>query len=240
MDITEDEPIDWASIPQRASHSWHQIPARAVNRWILAADLGQANDPTAICVMNHLVVPGEEWVPNKKNETWRQARTEHFRVYHLERLPLNLAYPVQVARIAAILARPPLNAGCEFAIDETGVGKAVGDIFDAAGLNPRRVTITGGLEPTQHGGIHWHVPKGALITNLEARMHTGELKIADTITDGAALRDELRDFQRKVSEAGRMTFNARNGAHDDLVLAVAIALWIATNRMWSSSEELRI
>ena len=138
----------------------------------------------------------------------------------------------------AILARPPLDAGCEFAIDETGVGKAVGDIFDAAGLNPRRVTITSGLEPTMHGGRHWHVPKGALISNLEARLHTSELKIADTITDHSALKEELKDFQRKVSEAGRMTFNARSGAHDDLVLAVAIALWTATNRMWSSCEPL--
>src|SRR6266404_1932484 len=228
----------WPNVPARASADWRRIEARPVNRWILAADLGQANDPTAICVMNHLVVPCEEWIPNKKNETWRQARTEHFRVYHLERLPLNLAYPVQVARIGAILARPPLDAGCEFAIDETGVGKAVGDIFDAAGLNPRRVTITAGLEPTMHDGRHWHVPKGALITNMEARFHTGELKIADTITDSPALKEELRDFQRKVSEAGRTTFNARSGAHDDLVLAVAIALWTATNRTSFTSEPL--
>jgi hypothetical protein len=31
-----------------------------------------------------------------------------------------------------------------------------------------------------------------------------------------------------VSDAGRATYNARTGARDDLVLAVAIALWWAT------------
>jgi hypothetical protein len=37
--------------------------------------------------------------------------------------------------------------------------------------------------------------------------------------------EELKDFQRKVSDACRATYNARAGVHDDLVLAVAIALW---------------
>jgi len=37
---------------------------------------------------------------------------------------------------------------------------------------------------------------------------------------------ELKDFRRKVSDAGRATHNARTGARDDLVLA--IALWWAT------------
>lgn len=55
-----------------------------------------------------------------------------------------------------------------------------------------------------------------------------------------ALQDELKDFKRKVSEAGRVTFNARSGAHDDLVLAVAIAAWYGGNRNEASQEPLRI
>jgi hypothetical protein len=55
-----------------------------------------------------------------------------------------------------------------------------------------------------------------------------------------ALSEELKDFQRKVSDAGRATYNARVGAHDDLVLAVSISLWFATNMPTFSSEELRI
>jgi hypothetical protein len=45
-----------------------------------------------------------------------------------------------------------------------------------------------------------------------------------------ALETELKDFRRRVSEAGRYSFAARTGAHDDLVLAVAIALWRAARR----------
>jgi hypothetical protein len=56
------------------------------------------------------------------------------------------------------------------------------------------------------------------------------LKIAAALSDAGALQEEWKDFQRKVSDAGRATYNARTGAHDDLVLAVAIALWWATSR----------
>jgi hypothetical protein len=43
-----------------------------------------------------------------------------------------------------LLQRPPLTDGCKLVIDETGVGRAVGDIFDAAGLRPNRVTLPRG------------------------------------------------------------------------------------------------
>src|SRR5215470_17067807 len=112
--------------------------------------------------------------------------------------------------------------------------------MDRAGLRPNRVTITAGLEATQYDAYTWHVPKGLLISGLDARMHTGELRIAAALGEAGALRDELKDFQRKVSEAGRATYAARTGAHDDLVLAVAIALWFATSRPVVSVEELRI
>jgi hypothetical protein len=40
----------------------------------------------------------------------------------------------------------------------------------------------------------------------------------------------LKDFRRKVSTAGRYQYEARVGRHDDLVLAVAIALWSCVGR----------
>jgi hypothetical protein len=219
---------------------WRRIEARAVDRWYVGADLGQSTDPTAICVMNHRVVPLERWTRNDKTRTTRQERTEHFDVRHLERLPLGMSYPEQIQRVADLLARPPLTlVKPKLVIDETGVGRPVGDMFDVAGLRPHRITITGGLEAINHG-VSQHVPKALLIQNLEARAHSGELRIAAAANDAAALRDELKDFRRKISEAGRATYAARTGAHDDLVLCVAIALWMATQGPTWSREPLRI
>ena len=50
----------------------------------------------------------------------------------------------------------------------------------------------------------------------------------------------MRDFGRKVSESGRVTYNARGGAHDDLILSICIALFMATNKPTFHREELRI
>lgn len=223
-----------ATVPPRASNAWSRIPARKVDEWIVGVDLGQSTDPTAICVMHHRIIPAgdrdSDWTPLPKARAWRQNRSEHFDVRHLERLPLGLPYPEQVERVAALLTRPPLDAGATLVIDETGVGRPVGDLMDRARLYPKRVTITAGLESTRAGGSSYHVAKSLLISGLDARLSTGELRIASEIADAGALADELKDFQRKVSAAGRHIYNAREGKHDDLVLAVAIALWWAMSR----------
>jgi hypothetical protein len=188
------------------------------DKFVLAADLGQSSDPTAICVMQHRVV---------RHLHWRGTMTkvsEHFDVRHLQRLPLGLSYVEQRAEIAKLLARPPLKDGCEFVIDNTGVGRAVGDLFDAAGMRPTKVTITAGMEQSWASG-GWHVPKGVLISTLDARLHTAELRFAAELREAPALAEELKDFQRHVSAAGRYSYEARVGKHDDLVLAVALALW---------------
>ncbi|OSJ34221.1 hypothetical protein BSZ19_12825 [Bradyrhizobium japonicum] len=224
-----------------AADGWRSVYARPVDRWFVGVDLGQSTDPTAISVMNHRVLPLDGWDVIEKTRTRRQKRMTHFDVRHLERLPLGMSYPQQIQRVVNLLGRAPLNAlRPKLVIDETGVGRPVGDMFDAAGLWPSRITITAGLEATQHGANTWHVPKGLLISNLEAHSHSGELRIAAGANDATALKEELKDFKRKISEAGRTTYAARVGAHDDLVLSVAITLWMATQGPTFSREELRL
>jgi hypothetical protein len=130
-----------------------------------------------------------------------------------------------VSEVARLFSRPPLYKNCELVIDETGVGRPVGDLFDSAGLSPTRVTITACDNQTALHGKRWHVAKSLLMSNLDARLHTGELRIAAELQQSNALQEELKDFRRKVSAAGRYSFEARVGKHDDLVLAVAIGLW---------------
>jgi hypothetical protein len=114
-------------------------------------------------------------------------------------------------------------------IDETGVGRAVGDIFVQAGMRPKRVMIASGNETTSgHGIDRYHLAKSILISNLDALLHRGVLRFAATLREAGAMADELKDFRRKVSDAGRATYAARVGRHDDLVLSVAIAAWWAS------------
>src|SRR5215467_2544779 len=147
-----------------------------------------------------------------------------FRCGHLERIPLGTSYVGIVAHVARLLARLP--AGAELAIDFTGVGRPVADMFFAAGLSPTLVLITGGATETFDAGIIG-VPKLSLISRVQALLHEGRLKIHRDLTEAAELVRELQDFRVEFTAAGSITFNARSGRHDDLVLALAIATWCA-------------
>jgi hypothetical protein len=54
------------------------------------------------------------------------------------------------------------------------------------------------------------------------------LQIARGLPDAAVLVRELQQFQVKITAAANETFGVwRDGQHDDLVLAVALACWWA-------------
>jgi hypothetical protein len=200
-------------------------------RYVVGVDLGQSSDPTAIAIICHL----------------KGFREERFDVVHLERLPLGTPYPGVVQYVSDLLSRSPLCSDggdydssddwrrrilklsvpkrADLIIDETGVGRAVGDIFEQAGLKPKRVSITAGMEVTQPLRDHWHVSKTILISTVDALLHTGELRFAAELTEAPAMKDELLDFRRHLGAIGRASYAARTGKHDDLVLAVAIAAW---------------
>ena len=81
-------------------------------------------------------------------------------------------------------------------------------MFDAAGLRPAaKVLITAGAEAQRHGANKWGVPKFELISTLDAALHSGVLRFAAALREAPALRDELRDFQKHTTAAGRATFS---------------------------------
>ena len=211
------------------------LPRRA--RYYVGCDLGQSSDPTALAVLEHVrgvMDAGSEWERHTGLSTHLQTPAERINVRHLERLPLGMSYPSVVAHVADLLSRPPLtrtddHPAAELVIDSTGVGKAVADIFSDAGLKFQAVTITAGNEATWAGQDRWNVAKTILISTLDAMLHIKTLRFASALSEADAMKDELLDFRRKLSETGRSTYAARSGRHDDLVLAVAIACWWINN-----------
>ena len=114
--------------------------------------------------------------------------------------------------------------GAELVVDATGVGRPVVDALRNAGLSPIAVTITAGKAVTFEDGL-WHVPKRELVRALVVMFEIDRLRIAAGLSYAAALKGELQAFTRKVTGAGRSTYEATAGAHDDLVIAVALAVW---------------
>lgn len=193
--------------------------------YTVGVDLGQTMDPTAICILETKIVPVDDWTSLRAVET--QAL---YNCRHLERLPLGITYPAQVQHIAGLLQRPPLThlnwKKTNLVVDQTGVGRAVFDIFKQTGLRPKGVTITAGRQVVKKND-EYHVPKLELVSRLQAAFHSKTLKIADDIPDAKVLATELQNFRANFTSVGNVIFNAREGQHDDLVLATAIALWWA-------------
>ena len=67
------------------------------------------------------------------------------------------------------------------------------------------------------------MPKHTLISNLDALINTGELRIAAELLEASAAKDELKNLRRHVTNAGRATFSAPSGSHDDLSKTEEIA-----------------
>ena len=85
--------------------------------------------------------------------------------------------------------------------------------------------FTSGFEAIGHGPRKWSVPKAVIVSNIDAKLHCSELRFAQALLEAEALKDELTNFQRTVSQTGKLLFEHRSGRHDDLVFAVGVALW---------------
>jgi hypothetical protein len=102
-------------------------------RWVVGVDLGQAADPTAIAVLEHITGVLDFNTAYERHTgigDLPQKPAEQVNVRHLDRLPLGLSYPAVVQRVKDVLARPPLNGDArikpaELVIDESGVGRAL-------------------------------------------------------------------------------------------------------------------
>jgi hypothetical protein len=209
--------------------------------YFVGLDLGQSADFTALAVVQTVRAANAEGKPEKQL---------HLR--HLERYPLRTPYTEIADGVWALLTGPPFTEDeydptrhriakpkVELLVDKTGVGVAVTDLLKERRLRFTSVTIHGGEKVTRNSGTY-NVPKGDLVASLEVPFHTGALKVAEGLKLWGVLREELQNFRRKInlSTAHASYEHWREGDHDDLVLACALACWGATARRGSGALRL--
>lgn len=192
--------------------------------YVLGLDLGQAQDYTALSVIELVrpPLPEEEWRPRYFPAPPMPATQYHCR--HLERYELRTLYPDIVRKVSALLQTPTLR-GATLVIDGTGVGRPVCDMFVNAGLNPIAVTITGGDAVTRDGS-YYRVPKRDLVGAVQATLQEKRLKFAESLPLAGTLIDEMLAFKVKITDNAHDTYGSwREGTHDDLILSVMMAVW---------------
>jgi hypothetical protein len=199
------------------------LPPQTEIEYTVGLDLGQLQDFSALCVVERTAPPDGETT---------------YAVRHLHRWPLGTAYTTIASDVADTAYRPALGRP-SIAADATGVGQAVMEMVggalraragDERGVALCPVLITGGQAVTRASDLTWHVAKVELVSVLQALLSSRRLKIAVELPEAGILIEELKAFKAKITVAGNETFGAwRERDHDDLVLAVALALWLAEN-----------
>jgi hypothetical protein len=182
--------------------------------YVLGIDLGQSPDATALALLEY------DYIQNPD-----------YRLRGLHRFPRGTPYSDLSDPICEHICHPSLRGRVNLAVDATGAGRPVVDYLrDELYPTPLfAITITGGNEVTG-GHRDPHVPKRDLVGTTSLTLEQRRLQITENMRDTDALLDELLAYRRTISERGNDTYGAASGTHDDLVLALSLALWTAENR----------
>ncbi|MBZ5623312.1 MAG: hypothetical protein LAQ69_32010 [Acidobacteriia bacterium] len=194
----------------------------SIARFFVGLDLGQAHDPSALAVLERKELTGE-W--DAVMYAYRKMAAMQLR--YLERIPLGTPYPEVVERVREVTRSGELSKQCYLMVDATGTGRPVVDLLRQADLDCCMLpaVITSGHTESYSDG-YYHVPKRDLIVGLQILMQRGGLQIASKMAFGRALVEEMTAMRVTQTARGHEQFGAwREGEHDDLVLAVALALW---------------
>jgi hypothetical protein len=182
-------------------------------------DLGPPQGFTALAVLEKT----ETDDPQEPGRTLRQ-----YAVRHLERHPPGTPYPEVCQRVAGLFGKPPLTSST-LAVDYTGVGRPVLDMLRRSRVRARvcPVMVTSGHRSTADDRGGWYVPRQELAATLQVLLQTRRLHVAPALPEAETLARELAAFQLKATAAADEELRAwREGSHDDLVLAVAVAAWL--------------
>jgi hypothetical protein len=186
-------------------------------RHVIGLDLGQAGQHSALAILE---------------QTWQRVGKEHvsllpsYTLGHLKRWPLGTSYSAIVSDLAAVMASPRLRDPI-LAIDETGVGRAVIELFRQAEMPAylQRIAITAAPYSKLGENGAWQVPRKDLAGSVQVLLESGRLQFL-AVPERALLVDELLAFRVKNPLVDTTTVESwRERDHDDLVLATAIASW---------------
>lgn len=215
MDLSNTPPVQPVFLP------------RGNPTYVMGVDLGKERDFTAITVVERQAgVLDFNTEFERHTNTGRKAQKPSVRLVlrHVERLPLGMSHTDQGAHIAAVRSRPPLDVPpCKIILDIGNCGDAVAEmICKDHGIRAIKYRIHGGSAEKAKGPYQYNIPKSEIVSSLSAALDSGRLLFAHNLREGGVLRNELQDFERKISESGRATWSARGTAHDDIVISLGM------------------
>lgn len=185
-------------------------------RYWLGADLGQANDYSAVCVIKDQQLPiydGIRVTLGARNRTIVYA--DKFR---------GVSYVDVVDHLIKLRNAPPFGGKSELVIDGTSIGRVVSDMLWEQGVDHAAVQMTGGQE-WRRSGRYVNASKTLMIENLAVLFAAGELTFAHDLPLRKEIEEDLASFTTQTTAAGNQIITqSRNASgHGDLGIGLIVA-----------------
>ena len=211
----------------------------------IGVDLGKLVDPTALCVLaRSLAIDKMTGLPMRGS---KGDAVYSWECRAIKRYPLGTSYLAIVSDVVRICRRQELQPGLRLCLDATGVGVAVTELFARALVNDpvelHSISITSGESFTAVDKLVrnnlvargvWRVAKSQLIGTIRAVLEGRRFKISPDPDTGKPLElatvliRELQNFRETITASANMVYEARQGLHDDVVLAACLPIWLGS------------
>lgn len=187
--------------------------------YLLGADCGKECDPAALCVVARTLLEQPE----------DEEHPHYYELLFAKELQLGTPYTDFVDYLELLATDPSLKGLTSLAVDHTGVGQVVLDMLrdrESLAEVTWAVYYTAGKNEKQEG-MNFNVPKKNLVHNLLVMMQRGQMGVAENCPDAHLLKRQLLKFVMKRTAAARDRYEAEaTRDHDDLVNALACAVWL--------------
>lgn len=163
------------------------------HRFMIAADLGSAKDPTGVTIIE------SKQLPVLTERGWRLGERQCTLV-SAERLREH-RYTEIAEYLRALQQKPALRGRSRLALDASGVGRGCSDFLDEASMPHTAIQMVAGSS-VRKAGRFWNVSKQVMMSELAVALEIGALRIAGDLPMQNDLMVELESFQTKQSASG--------------------------------------
>ncbi len=185
-------------------------------RYWIGADLGQANDYSAVCVVKDRRLPisdGSKVVLGPRERTVVYA--DRFR---------GVSYVDVVDHLIQLRNASPFGGKSELVIDGTSIGRVVSDMLWEQGVDHSAIQMTGGQDWSRKGR-YVNASKTLMVENLAVLFASGDLNFAHDLPLRREIEDDLASFTTQTTAAGNQIITqSRNASgHGDIAIALIVA-----------------
>ncbi|MCA0205149.1 MAG: hypothetical protein LCH92_12460 [Proteobacteria bacterium] len=185
------------------------------NYWI-AADLGQANDFSAVVVLKDQALP---IVDSGKIIVGPRERT----IVYADRFR-GVSYVDVVDYLIRLRNAQPFGGKSLLAIDGTSIGRVVSDMMQAQSVPHHAITMTGGQDWSKKSSRYVSAGKTFMVENLAVMFAAGEIKFAHDCPLRSEIEADLASFTTATTVAGNQIITQSRSAsgHGDLGIALIV------------------